>query len=153
MQVPLGIIFGFLTFVIAVCAIGLLVLTFTAKGGADNPGGAGILVSGVLALMCVYLARISLRLLKKQENRVDESSPRAIRIVSYIFLLIFLLGVFDAVRGKMAVGDAPGLAFSLIGFLAFQNIARLRERRKHNQSSDPTLSSVTPPAGQESRPR
>jgi hypothetical protein len=147
MQMPLGIVFGVLAFLIAVCAIGILTLTFTAKRGADNPGGDGIIVSAVLSLMCFYLARISLRLIRKQENQVGESSPRAIRLVSYYFLFLFLAGLFDLACGKMALRDSPGLAVDLIGFLILQRMARLRERQEHNQLPDPTSSSVTPPAG------
>ncbi len=147
MQIPLGIIFGVFALLMAVFSIAILAWTFTAKPGPDNPGGTGIIVSAIVLLMCLFLARISLRLTRKQENRVEGSSPRAIRLVSYYFLLIFLLGLIKIARGKMELSDGSGLAVGLVGFLAFHRIAGLRERQKHNQLSDPTSPAVTPPAG------
>jgi hypothetical protein len=128
----------------------MLWLFFTAKKGIDNPG-VPILLSGILSFICIYLARISLRLLRKQENGVEESSPGAIRMVSYIFLLIFLVGLLNTVRGKVATGDAPGLVLFLFGFLFFRRIAGLRERQIQNCSAGVAPAPGMPPAGREPR--
>jgi hypothetical protein len=43
------------------------------------------------------------------------------------------------------------LAFLLLDFFILQNIANMRQRQIHNQSTDPTLASGTPGAGHQSR--
>jgi hypothetical protein len=150
MQLPLGIVFAGMTLLFAILAIGLPLESFVAKTGAHDYKGE-VMLAFALSLICIFTARVSLRLFKKRENFVPPSSPRTIRIVSCYFLFLALSSTIRLFRGDVTFGNCAILAFLLLDFFILQNIANMRQRQIHNQSTDPTLASGTSGAGHQSR--
>ena len=155
LQIGLGIFFGALAFF---CAAGLmLVLILPFFDRSNIPRGNDVLlfflVCGFLLCCGTYLTKICIRFLKGRDEERGSASPRVLRLASYAFLLPVLVIIFEGDYGYDFVSKIFVSLIYLGVFSYLRRLASQRAEQMHNQSSDPTRSSVTPPAGQEPRPR
>jgi len=101
----------------------------------------------------------------KFDDTTAKASQRKIRRLSILFLVLGLVGVIypftssipiNEIRSGLAAKSSPHTGWRDVGIgimLLFVSATGFWQLRKlPNQSSEPALSSVTPPAGQESRP-
>jgi hypothetical protein len=154
MQIPLGIVVGGLSLLSSFFACLMLWAFLTEKRTVDGPNLIVYFWAAiVLAAMSVFLIRICLRLLRKKENLVGHPSPRALRLASWFILLPMPGMLFSGRQNTVSLELLPLMGILGSVFYIFRMTARRREAQMHNQSSEPTPSSVTPPAGQEPRPR
>jgi hypothetical protein len=103
-------------------------------------------------LICGWILNKGIRLISGKRKNGGLFAPWALRVAAVVFLLFPICGLFTGyyqshpplMSGLQVVSD---LALSL-GLFA---LAARRAIKLHNQSSEPTLSSGTSPAGQEPR--
>ena len=127
-QVVTGLIVATLTLLLAAASLIGLVLNPSDK----NPQ-LSILLGSVFLLLCVWLSRISLRLLTGSKNRGGLLSPRALRMVSLFFVIFPIAGLFTGYYRRMGPIAFYQAGSHFSGFFGLQALARKREATPEEQ--------------------
>lgn len=120
-QVLAGLVLGSLTLV---SACGSLVLSFGVN--KPNPILASV-VGFVLLLGCLWVLEKCLRLVTGRKIRGGLLSPSALRVVSYYFLILPVVGLFNGYYRRMGVVALLQALMFIFAFVGLRTFARRRE--------------------------
>jgi hypothetical protein len=121
-QIPIGLILGFLTLALGVASIvGLL---FTPNEKAPILAIVGGLV---LLLICFWVLEKCLRLVTGRKNRGGLMSPTTLRVLSVFFLILPVAGLFTGYYHKMGPVAIFQAVMYFVAFLGLRKLARKRE--------------------------
>jgi hypothetical protein len=144
-QVLLGVVLGAFTLL---CVAGSVSILLSPQ---LNHNPLGVVLGVVLLLGCAWVLEKCLRLITGRKNRGGLIAPRTLRVMAVLFLLLPLGGLFTGYwRTNTILAIVQTIAYVAI-FLGLWALAFKREQLLHNQSPEPTSTSVTSPAGQETR--
>ena len=120
-QIPAGLVLASLTLL---CGYASLVLLFGVN--EKNPVLAAVIGFGLL-LGCLWVLEKCFRLLTGRRVRGGLLSPRALRMVSFFFLIFPVAGVFTGYYRKMGTVAVFQALMYLSSFVGLQSLARRRE--------------------------
>jgi len=126
-QVPAGLVLGLLTLLCGYASIVLLL-----EANKKNPMLTAV-VGFVLLLGCLWVLEKCFRLVTGRKNRGGLMTPRTLRVVSILFLIFPVVGLFTGYYRKMG----PIAVFqAVMYFFAFLGLRALARTREANEAGD-----------------
>lgn len=119
-QIPAGLVLGSVTLL---CGYASLVMLFGVN--EKNPILAAT-IGFVLLLGCLWVLEKCLRLLTGRKIRGGLLSPRALRVVSFFFLIFPVAGLFTGYYRRMGVIAIFQALMYVLSFAGLQSLARRR---------------------------
>jgi amino acid transporter len=120
-QVPAGLVLGLLTLLCGYASIVLLL-----EANKKNPI-LTVVVGFVLLLGCLWVLEKCFRLVTGRKNRGGLMNPRTLRVVSFLFLIFPVVGLFTGYYRKMGSIAVLQAVMYFSAFLGLRALARTRE--------------------------
>ena len=120
-QIPAGLVLGLLTLLCGYASIVLLL-----EANKKNPI-LTVVVGFVLLLGCLWVLEKCFRLVTGRKNRGGLMNPRTLRLVSFLFLIFPVVGLFTGYYRKMGPIAVFQAVMYIFGFLGLRDLARTRE--------------------------
>jgi len=126
-QIPAGLVLGLLTLLCGYASIVLLL-----EANKKNPI-LTVVVGFVLLLGCLWVLEKCFRLVTGRKNRGGLMNPRTLRLVSFLFLIFPVVGLFTGYYRKMG----PIAVFQAVMYIsAFLGLRALARTRETNEAGD-----------------
>lgn len=122
-QVIAGLVLGLLTLL---CGYASVVLMIDANQKAPL---LAAVVGFVLLLGCVWVLEKRFRLLTGRKNRGGLMRPGTLRVVSFCFLILPVVGLFTGYYSKMGLVGTFQAVMYFFAFLGLQALARKRQAK------------------------
>ena len=126
-QVPLGLVLGAFTLLCGFASVNQLLVP-----NKKSPM-LGIVIGLLLLLGCLWVLEKCFRLLTGRKNRKGLMSPSTLRVVSFLFLVLPVVGLFTGYYREMG---AVAIFQAMMYFSAFLGLRALARNRESCADSD-----------------
>ena len=132
-EVPAGFVLGLFTLL---CGFGSATLLLVPNKKSPSPV-LSVVVGLVLLLACLWVLEKCLRLVTGRKHKGGLLSPTALRVVSFVMLVLPIAGLFTGYYREMGALAIFQAVMYFFGFLGLRALARKREA-KQSQMTGPS---------------